>query len=116
EHLRQRKQVDWFGIALLIAGVGSLQYVLEEGNKRDWFSDTLLVELAVVAGASLLTMVWWELSKRNKHPVIDFRVLHNRDLAASIFLFVILGFGLFGGTVLFALFTQGLLGFKPPAT
>ena len=86
EHLRQRKKVDWFGIALLIAGVGSLQYVLEEGNKRDWFQDPLLVELAILAGVSLVTMVWWELSKRNKQPVIDFRVLKNRDLAASIFL------------------------------
>lgn len=116
EHSRQRKQVDWFGIALLIAGVGSLQYVLEEGNKRDWFADTLLVELAILAGVSLVTMVWWELSKRNKHPVIDFRVLKNRDLAASIFLFIIMGFGLFGGTFLFPLFTQGILGFRPTDT
>ena len=116
EHLRQRKQVDWLGIGLLIAGVGSLQYVLEEGNKRDWFEDRLLVELAIVSAVSLATMIWWELSKRNKQPVIDFRVLHNRDLAASIFLFVILGFGLFGGTFLFPLFTQNILGFRPTDT
>ena len=57
----------------LSAGGGSLQYVLEEGNKRDWFEDQLLVELAIVAGVSLVTMVWWELSERNKHPVIDSR-------------------------------------------
>jgi MFS transporter, DHA2 family, multidrug resistance protein len=116
EHLRQRKQVDWLGIGLLIVDVGSLQYVLEEGNKRDWFEDRLLIELAIASGVSLVTMVWWELSKRNKHPVIDFRVLHNRDLAASIFLFIIMGFGLFGGTFLFPLFTQGILGFKPTDT
>src|SRR3954463_6894824 len=116
EHNRRQKPVDWFGIGLLIAGVGSLQYVLEEGNKRDWFADQLLVELALLAAVSLTTMVWWELSKRNKHPVIDVRVLHNRDLAASIFLFIILGFGLFGGTFLFPLFTQGILGFKPTDT
>src|SRR5206468_4060781 len=116
EHLRQRKQVDWFGIGLLIAGVGSLQYVLEEGNKRDWFQDTLLVELAIVAGVSLLTMVWWELSRRNKHPVIDFRVLHNRTLAASIFLFITLGFGLYGGVFLFPMFSQGILHFTPTET
>jgi DHA2 family multidrug resistance protein len=116
ENLRHRKPVDWFGISLLIAGVGSLQYVLEEGNKRDWFADQLLVELAILSVVSLTLMVWWELSNRNKHPIIDFRVLHNRDLAASIFLFVVLGFGLFGGTFLFPLFTQGILGFKPTDT
>ena len=115
-HQRRTGPVDWLGIGLLIAGVGSLQYVLEEGNKRDWFADDLLVELAIVSVVSLTTLVWWQLSKRNKHPVVDFRVLHNRDLAASIFLFVVLGFGLFGGTFIFPLFTQGILGFKPTDT
>jgi MFS transporter, DHA2 family, multidrug resistance protein len=116
EHQRRSGPVDWFGIGLLIAGVGSLQYFLEEGNKRDWFADELLVWLSIIAGVSLTTLVWWQLSKRNKHPVIDFRVLKNRDLSASIFLFVVMGFGLFGGTFLFPLFTQGILGFKPTDT
>jgi DHA2 family multidrug resistance protein len=116
EHQKRRGPVDWFGIALLVVGVGSLQYVLEEGNKRDWFADDLLVKLGITAAVSLATMVWWELSSWNKHPVIDFRVLKNRDLSASIFLFIVLGFGLFGGTFLFPLFTQGILGFKPTDT
>src|ERR1044071_7061552 len=116
EHQRRIDPVDWLGIGLLIVGVGALQYVLEEGNKRDWFEDALLVRLAILSAVSLGTMLWWELSKRNKNPVIDFRVLHNRDLSASIFLFVVMGFGLFGGTFLFPLFTQGILGFKPTDT
>lgn len=113
---RRSGPVDWLGIGLLITGVGPLQYVLEEGNRRDWFSDATIVRLAVLAIASLATMVWWELSDRNKHPVIQFRVLRNRELSASIFLFVVLGFGLFGGTFLFPLFTQSILGFTPTMT
>jgi DHA2 family multidrug resistance protein len=116
EHQRRMDPVDWLGIGLLIVGVGSLQYVLEEGNKRDWFEDVLLIRLSILSVVCLTMMVWWEFSKRNKHPIIDFRVLHNRDLAASIFLFIVLGFGLFGGTFLFPLFTQGILGFKPTDT
>jgi DHA2 family multidrug resistance protein len=61
-------------------------------------------------------MVWWELSPRNKHPVVNFRVLKNRELAASIFLFVALGFGLYGGIFIFPLFTQSLLHFTPTET
>jgi DHA2 family multidrug resistance protein len=113
---RSLAPVDWPGITLLIIGVGGLQYVLEEGNRRDWFADTEILALSVAAGASLVGLIWWQLSSRNEHPVIDFRVLRNRDLAASIFLFVILGFGLFGGTFLFPLFTQGILGFTPTET
>jgi MFS transporter, DHA2 family, multidrug resistance protein len=108
--------VDWLGIGLLIAGIGSLQYVLEEGSSEDWFSSALIVRLSLVAGVSLATLLWWQLSPRNEHPVIQLRVLKNRDLAASIMLFVILGFGLFGGAFLFPLFTQTLLGFTPTET
>jgi len=102
---RKKGSVDWAGILLMMAGIGALQYVLEEGNQKDWFSDALIVRLAIVAAACLIGMVWWELSPRNKHPVVNFRVLKNRQLAASIFLFVSLGFGLYGGTFLFPLFT-----------
>ena len=116
EHERRRGTVDWLGIGLLIAGVGSLQYVLEEGNAHDWFSDGTIRTLSAVAAVSLATLLWWQLSPRNAHPVIDLRVLRNRQLSASIFLFVVLGFGLFGGAFLFPLFTQTLLGFTPTET
>lgn len=113
---RHRAEIDWLGIGLLIVGIGSLQYVLEEGNSEDWFSSDVILRLAIISGVSLITLLWWQLSRRNKHPVIQLRVLKNRDLAASIFLFIILGFGLFGGAFLFPLFTQTLLGFTPTET
>lgn len=108
--------VDWWGIGLLTLGLGSLQYVLEEGNTKDWFSDRWILRLSVIAAVSIVGMLWWELTPRNKHPVVNFRVLKNRQLAASIFLFVALGFGLYGGTFIFPLFTQSLLHFSPTET
>ncbi|HEV2642641.1 MAG TPA: DHA2 family efflux MFS transporter permease subunit, partial [Candidatus Elarobacter sp.] len=115
-HERRVGPVDWLGIGLLTVGVGSLQYVLEEGRRYDWFQDAMITRLSVIAAMSLVTMVWWELSSRNEHPVVDFRVLKNRELAASIFLFVALGFGLYGGVFMFPLFTQSILGFTPTET
>ena len=112
----KKGDVDWLGIGLLTVGVGALQYVLEEGSQKDWFSDNLILRLAIISGVCLITMVWWELSSRNKHPVVNFRVLHNRQLAASIFLFVSLGFGLYGGVFIFPLFAQGILHFTPTET
>jgi len=105
--------IDFFGIVLLMVGIGSLQYVLEEGNRNDWFADAFILRLAILSAVCLSTMLWWELSSRNKHPVVDFRVLKNRQLAASIFLFIALGFGLYGGTFIFPLFTQSILGLTP---
>lgn len=108
--------VDWAGIGLLAVGLGSLQYVLEEGQANDWFEDAVILRLTILAVFCLVTLVWWELSSRNKSPVVDFRVLKNRQLAASIFLFVALGFGLYGGVYLFPLFTQTILRFTPTET
>jgi MFS transporter, DHA2 family, multidrug resistance protein len=108
--------VDWLGIALLTLGVGSLQYVLEEGNAKDWFEDGRIVRLSILAATSLSAMLWWELHPRNTHPVVNFRVLNNRTLASSLFLFIALGFGLYGGVFLFPLFAQGILHFTPTET
>ncbi len=109
-------KVDTFGIGLLAVGLASLQYVLEEGNQDDWFQDPTILKLAILAGVCLTTMLWWELSPKNKAPVVDFRVLKNRDLSASIFLFIALGFGLYGGVFIFPLFAQSILGFTPTET
>src|SRR3954471_3332474 len=111
-----RGEVYWLGIALLTVGIGSLQYVLEEGNAEDWFSSKWILRFAILAGVCLTVMVWWELSSRNKHPIVNFRVLKNQELASSIFLFVALGFGLYGGVFIFPLFTQSVLHFTPTET
>jgi DHA2 family multidrug resistance protein len=113
---KRRGEVDWLGITLLTVGIGSLQWVLEEGNSKDWFSDTWILRFSILSGVCVILLVWWELSSRNKHPIVDFRVLKNRELAASIFLFVALGFGLYGGVFIFPLFTQSLLRFTPTET
>jgi DHA2 family multidrug resistance protein len=114
--MKKKIPIDFPGIILLIIGLASLQYVLEEGNRYDWFNDVWIARLSIAAAICLSAMVWWELSPRNKFPVVNFRVLKNRELAASIFLFVALGFGLYGGTFIFPLFTQSVLDFTPTAT
>ena len=116
-HAKRRSgPVDWLGISLLTVGLASLQYVLEEGREKDWFNDDLIVRLSVVAAIALSAMLWWELSPKNEHPVVNFRILRNRDLAGSIFLFITMGFGLYGGVFLYPLFTQNLLHFTPTET
>ena len=108
--------VDWFGIGLLAVGLGAMQYVLEEGERNDWFQSSFISSLAIISVISLITLVWWQLSRRNPAPVINFRVLHNRTLSVSLFLFVVLGFGIYGGTYLFPLLSQTVLGFTSMQT
>ena len=115
-HQKMVKTVDVLGIGLLAAGMGSLQYVLEEGERYDWFQDPWIARLAVIAVLSLGTFIWWELSSLNKAPILKLRVLRDRSLSASVILGLVLGFGLYGGVFIYPLFVQGILGFTPTET
>ncbi len=115
-HQKRVNTVDALGIALLAAGMGSLQYVLEEGERYDWFDDPWITRLTVIAAVSLVSFVWWELSRRNKAPILDLRVLKDRGLAGSVVLGLVLGFGLYGGVFIYPLFVQNILGFSPTTT
>jgi DHA2 family multidrug resistance protein len=116
KHNVKTEQVDWCGVGLLTVGLGSLQYVLEEGNRDDWFQSTTIVWLSISAALCLTAFIVWELSPRNEHPIVDLRVLRNRDLSAALVLFLALGFGLYGGIFLFPLFAQNILHFTPTVT
>jgi drug resistance transporter, EmrB/QacA subfamily len=115
-HKQPAGQVDWAGIGLLAVGLGALQYVLEEGNKEDWFQSEVITRLTVLALVSLAALIWWEMSPRNPNPVVNFRVLRNPTLAMSLALFLVLGFGLYGGVFIFPLFAQTILHFTPTQT
>jgi DHA2 family multidrug resistance protein len=106
----KRGTIDWLGIGLLAVGLGTMQYVLEEGQRNDWFNDGLMTALAVVSAICVVLLIWWQLSHWNKTPIVDFRVLKNATLSSCCFLFVTLGFGLYGGTYLYPLLSQTVLG------
>jgi DHA2 family multidrug resistance protein len=114
EHSRSAAHIDWTGIVLLVAGLGSLQTVLERGETEDWFSKPYIVVLAVVAAVSLVGFVVWELT--TKHPVVDLRVLRSRTLATAATLTFVLGFALFATVFIVPVFAQRLLDFTAMQT
>jgi DHA2 family multidrug resistance protein len=115
-HQKRVNEVDFIGIGLLATGMGSLQYVLEEGERYDWFGDAWITRLSIIAVVATVGFVWWELSPRNKVPVLDLHVLKDRGLAAAVVLGLVIGFGLYGGVFIYPLFVQNILGFTPTET
>ncbi|WP_461533745.1 MDR family MFS transporter [Sinomicrobium sp.] len=101
-------QVDWWGIALLAAFVGSLQFVLEHGQQDDWFSDTTILVLSIVSVFGLVLFIWRELVY--EHPIVNLRVLRDYNLRIGTILTFILGFGLYGSTFIIPIYTQSVLG------
>lgn len=104
-------RVDLFGVGLLTVGLGSIQYVLEEGNREDWFENALIFRLTVLGVVSMITFVWWELSSRNANPIVNLRVLKDRGLLAGFVLIFVAGIGLYSGLYVFPIFSQAILGF-----
>jgi len=112
---RPLREIDWAGIGLLVLGVGSLQYVLEQGESNDWFDDKSIVLFTVLAVVGLVGFIWRELTA--KAPIVDLRVLgKSRNLAVGAFLSFVLGFGLFASVFVFPIFTQRILGFSAEQT
>jgi DHA2 family multidrug resistance protein len=108
------KAVDWWGILLLVIGIGSLQTVLERGETDDWFSANYIIALTATAIFSILMFIWWELTIPN--PVIDLRVLKSKSLAVAAILTFVTGVGLFTSVFLTPVLAQRVLGFPPTMT
>ena len=108
---RGKPSVDGVGLVLMATGLGCLQYVLDEGERYDWFNDGNIIATTAVTVVALASFVYWEL-KVVKNPIVDLRILlHNRTVAAGCSLAVLLAFSLFGGVILAPQFQQSLLNF-----
>ena len=93
---------DWFGIAFMAAGLGCLEYVLEEGQRKDWFGDDGILLAAVVAAVSLTAFLVIELTR--KEPFIDLRLLGRRALGVASLVNFASGLGLYGSVYLLPLY------------
>jgi DHA2 family multidrug resistance protein len=108
---RGRPSVDGVGLGLMAMGLGCVQYVLDEGERYDWFNDTNIALIAALGVASLATFAYWEL-RVVKNPIVDLRILvKNRTVRIGCLLAMLLAFSLFGGVILAPQFQQGLLNF-----
>src|SRR5690242_10112227 len=106
---REKTGIDYWGIGLLCVGMGSLQILLDKGQEEDWFGSHFIIVLLVLSIIGLGGLIIREL--KAKHPVIDLTVFKYRSYAVGTFLMTIVGFVLYGSTVLLPLLMQELLGY-----
>jgi DHA2 family multidrug resistance protein len=104
------KQGDWWGIISMAIGLGSLQVVLEEGSRKDWFGSALIVRLTVVAAIFLTIFFWIELTRRQ--PFINLRLLGRRNFGLASIVNVSLGVGLYGSVYILPLYLTQIQGYN----
>jgi len=111
---RDTSPIDWLGLAMLTAGVSSLQFVLERGQREDWFSSQTICIMTAVAVVSLISFIVREL--RDSHPLVDLSVFKSRSFSAGCTIGIVTGFGLFGTSLMIPLYFQNVLGFDATTT
>ena len=103
------KKLDWIGLGLLACGLGSLQYVLDQGQQYDWLADPNIRLFSVTAAAALIGFVYRTL--RSQFPIVDLHVLRYRQVAAGSLLGAALGVSLYGSVLILPQYVQNTLGF-----
>ena len=106
---RGQGRVDLWGIGFLALGFGTLQVVLDTGQRKDWFASDYIRFFTTLCVVGLVGLVIREL--RTKDPVVDLRALVDRSFSTGVFLMSMLGFTLYASLVLLPIYLQLLLGY-----
>ena len=104
------RRFDFVGLATMAVFLGSLEYVLEEGQKNDWFQDRGIFLLAVLGTVAGVAFFWRTLTA--KTPIVDLSAFTNRNFAVGCLMTFVLGIGLYGLTYLYPLFLARVRGYS----
>ncbi len=102
-------RIDYIGIGLISLGLGSMQIILDKGQREDWFSSNFIRVFFVLMLGGIIAGIIWEL--REKEPVVDLRMLKDRNFAIATLAMFFLGFVLYSSTVLIPQLLQQMLGY-----
>ena len=103
-------RIDYFGFGLMAVGLATLQVLLDRGQEDDWFSAVWVHWFAVISVLSLIAFIIREL--RAEHPIVDLRILRNRNFAVGTLLITVLGMVLYSMVAMLPLFLQILMGYS----
>src|SRR5947207_4152062 len=115
-YIREQRpgRIDYIGFGLMALALGTLQLVLDKGQEEEWFASSFITWFAILSGAALIAFIVWEL--RSKDPIVDLRVLVNRNFAVGTSLMIAMGIVLYGTIALLPLFLQTLMGYPAVAS
>jgi DHA2 family multidrug resistance protein len=101
--------IDYIGFGFLAVWLATLQYALDKGQELDWLGSHTIAWCVTISAAAFIAFVVRELTARQ--PLVDLRVLKNRNHAVGCALIGILGALLYGTVAVLPLFMQNLLNY-----
>ncbi len=113
DYIKEAKEkigsVDYKGLAFLSIAVGSLQILLDNAQRKDWFESRFITTLAIISAIGFILFIYNEL--KVKHPVVNLKIFKDRNYSIGNIIMFIGFFGFFGTVVLLPLYLQNLMGY-----
>jgi MFS transporter, DHA2 family, multidrug resistance protein len=106
---RAKMKIDYWGLALLVLGLGCLQIVLDKGQQENWFASSFIVWLSIISAVSLISFVFEELY--TEHPIVNLRAFRNITFSTGNIIMFLGFFNLFASIVLLPIYLQTLMGY-----
>jgi DHA2 family multidrug resistance protein len=106
---RPEGRVDYLSFLFICLGLGSLEVVLNRGQRYDWFDSNFIKLFALAAALGIALFIWRSFTAKN--PLVNLRVFANRSFASGTVLMFLLGFGLYGSFTMLPIYTQSLMGY-----
>ncbi|MGA7915768.1 MAG: DHA2 family efflux MFS transporter permease subunit [Candidatus Acidiferrales bacterium] len=106
---RKGFRIDYIGLGLLALGLGTLQVVLDKGQRDDWFGSNFILTMTIISVVALVAVCFWEWY--HKDPIIDLHLFKDRSFAAGNLMMFMVGFALLSSTVLIPQYVQQLMGY-----
>jgi len=103
------KQFDWWGFIGMAVTLGCLQYILEEGPRKDWLDDKIIAFFTLVVILAAILFFWRAFTA--KQPIVELRAFYNRNFGFGSLFSFILGIGLFGLVYLYPLYLSRIRGY-----
>jgi DHA2 family multidrug resistance protein len=108
---RGSSRIDYWGLGLMIVGIGALQVVLDQGQEEDWFSSEWIKVMFVVAAIAIVALVIHEILAQS--PIVNLRVFREPTYTTGVVLITITGFVLYGSLVVLPILLQTIMNYPP---
>jgi DHA2 family multidrug resistance protein len=106
----ERTRMDFVGFGFMAVWLATLQIILDKGHQEDWFSAPWICWFTVISALSFITFVFWEF--KTKNPIVNLRILKDRNFAIGVTLMTVVGAVLYGTLAMLPLFLQTLMGYN----
>jgi DHA2 family multidrug resistance protein len=107
----EKVQMDWVGVGLLALGLGALQIVLDNGERRDWFEDGGIALTGIISFVALAAFSWWQWSG-TKNPVVDLHVMKFRSVSVGSAIAFAFGALIFAPAIVTPLYSGSILNYN----